>query len=556
LEKGEYAQAIEELRLATQLMPTNALAFNYLGLALHQAGQSAEAERAYLRALSLDHDLTEVHYDFGCLLLSQSNRLDQAKSELTAFTMRRPNSAEGWLKLGQAQLRARELAAADRSLDEAVRLDAHNPEALTALGVVRCQRRRASEGAQLFARALKEQPGYAPALLNSAVVAQQELNEPRLALQKYREYVALKPTPDNAKSVEALIQQLVIQLNPAPHEPSTNVNLQAPAATNLPKPATLEAHAPALAKTAPQTTSPHPQPVVKSEQPTNVGKISPPASVPHPAPPTNVPPAENVQTVKLAAEPVIKPADDLMAPPASRQKEQAKENQQASAAPGDTKPQKRGFFERINPISLFGRDAKPSAPSTSSSTQTALASTIQEPKTEPPKFPRYSYLSPAKPEPGDRTAAEQAFRQGIQKQQGRRFSEAVQFYRRATQLDPAFYDAQYNLGLAAAESGNIQLALSAYETSLAIEPESLDARYNFGLVLKQAGYALDAVTQFENILERYPNDARAHLALGNLYAQQLQDVSKARQHYQAVLAVAPQSPQAGAIRYWLSDHPR
>jgi tetratricopeptide (TPR) repeat protein len=91
---------------------------------------------------------------------------------------------------------------------------------------------------------------------------------------------------------------------------------------------------------------------------------------------------------------------------------------------------------------------------------------------------------------------------------------------------------------------------------LAIQPESLDARYNFGLVLKQAGYVLDAAAQFEKILVKYPNDGRTHLALGNLYAQQLQDPARARPHYLAVLAVAPESPQAGAISYWLSDHPK
>src|SRR5262249_35750795 len=44
LDRGEYAEAIDEFRTATQLMPTNALAFNYLGLAFHQAGKVPEAE--------------------------------------------------------------------------------------------------------------------------------------------------------------------------------------------------------------------------------------------------------------------------------------------------------------------------------------------------------------------------------------------------------------------------------------------------------------------------------------------------------------------------------
>jgi tetratricopeptide (TPR) repeat protein len=171
-------------------------------------------------------------------------------------------------------------------------------------------------------------------------------------------------------------------------------------------------------------------------------------------------------------------------------------------------------------------------------------------------FPRYNYRSPEKPLPGDRIAAERAFSEGVQRYQGRRFTEAVQSYKRAVQLDPAYYDAQYNLALAASDSGNLDLALASYENALAIQPESLDARYNFGLILKQGGYVPDAVTQFDKILAKYPNDGRTHLALGNLYAQQLQDPAKAREHYQAVLALAPQSPQAGAIRYWLSDHPK
>src|SRR5260221_13400244 len=40
IEIGHYAQSVEELRTATRLMPTNAVAFNYLVLAVHQAGQS------------------------------------------------------------------------------------------------------------------------------------------------------------------------------------------------------------------------------------------------------------------------------------------------------------------------------------------------------------------------------------------------------------------------------------------------------------------------------------------------------------------------------------
>src|SRR5262245_31250093 len=58
IEKGKYLQAIEKLKLATTLIPTNAQAWNYLGLAHHYARQPGEAEKTYRRALLIDHDLS------------------------------------------------------------------------------------------------------------------------------------------------------------------------------------------------------------------------------------------------------------------------------------------------------------------------------------------------------------------------------------------------------------------------------------------------------------------------------------------------------------------
>ena len=46
-----------------------------------------------------------------------------------------------------------------------------------------------------FNTALKQQPGYAPAILNLAVT-EIYLNNPSLALQKYQEYLALEPRPN------------------------------------------------------------------------------------------------------------------------------------------------------------------------------------------------------------------------------------------------------------------------------------------------------------------------------------------------------------------------
>jgi tetratricopeptide (TPR) repeat protein len=122
-------------------------------------------------------------------------------------------------------------------------------------------------------------------------------------------------------------------------------------------------------------------------------------------------------------------------------------------------------------------------------------------------------------------------------------------------LDPSYYDAQYDLGLAAAAAGKSSEALRAYEIALAIRPESLDARYNFALLLQQSSFYLDAAEEFEKILAKSPDETRANLALGNLYAQQLHQPARARARYLKVLEIDPHHTQADAIRHWLLANP-
>ena len=112
-------------------------------------------------------------------------------------------------------------------------------------------------------------------------------------------------------------------------------------------------------------------------------------------------------------------------------------------------------------------------------------------------------------------------------------------YQQAAETDPDWFEAQYNFGVLSYRLRDFKQALAAYEMALAIRPDSVDARYNFALALRAAGYVPDAVRELEKILKASPNEVRVHLALGNLYAQQLHDVARARQHYLKVLALDP-----------------
>ena len=121
--------------------------------------------------------------------------------------------------------------------------------------------------------------------------------------------------------------------------------------------------------------------------------------------------------------------------------------------------------------------------------------------------------------------------------------------------DPSFFEAHYNLGVAAFEAGEYAQALPAYEQALTIRPDSMKARYNFAVALEKANYRRDAANELELVIAGNPAEPAPHLALATLYAGEPGEVDKARHHYVRFLALQPQSPQATAVRYWLEAHP-
>jgi tetratricopeptide (TPR) repeat protein len=323
-------------------------------------------------------------------------------------------------------------------------------------------------------------------MLNLAILAQQHFKDNPGALKGYRQYLALKPRPENADAVAAIVRQLEQEANPAPVSAPMAVPIQSTIAATVKDSKVV--HAPTNTSSTPS------KPLVL---PTN----------PIAAPPR----ISNSPTVVAAPSNGVKPA--------------------AAAARSPTN----------GPKEIAQTHVPKEAPATDG-VQTAADA-------------RYHYKKPAKPVSGNRSEAQRLFGQGEQAHQAHRLPEAVIAYRTATQLDPGFFEAHYNLGLAATEAGNLQVALTAYENALAIVPNSLDARYNFALVLKQAGFLFDAENELEKLLDKYPNEARGHLALANLCAQKLQDLPRARQHYLKVLDIEPQHPQGDAIRHWVADHP-
>jgi len=558
LEKGRTAEAIERLQVATDLLRTNAQAWNYLGVAYHEAGQSVNASNAYRRALHISPDLMEARLNLGTLYF-ELGRPGEAKSEFNTYTLSRPNVAEGFQRLAATEVQLRELPQAELHVRRALQLEGDNVESLNTLGMIQLQRSRPHDAAASFTAALKKKPGYAAAMLNLAIVNQQ-LGDRTAALKLYRQYIDLNPRPADADSVKAVIQQLEAELAPAPPPvvaplpitpPVTQMAIAKPVVTN-----------PLVSRPVPP-----PAPVAKPEP-----VVTRPVVTPAPAvrPPPTV--------VTLPPEPAIRIAPVVETPLVASAPKPVETTATVNLPPQSTAPkaEKRGFFQNVNPANIF-RSSKPVTPLPNSPipAQPELAAAkpvtpmppavVESPANqlpEPPPAPstggtftRYTYVGAGKTTPGDRAVAQDFAAKGSDAMSAKRYSEATTAFRSAAETDPSWFQARLNYSAAALQAGRVTESLRAGEGALALKSDSPEARYNFALALKQGNYIVDAAIELERLLILKPNDADAHLTLGNIYAQQLRQPDKARIHYLRVLELKPAHPSSTAIRFWLKANP-
>ena len=541
LDQGDYAGAVVQLKTAASLLPTNAQAWNYYGVALQSAGHPDEAATAYQTALKCNRDLVEAHFNFGVLMLEQG-KADVAKAEFSAYTLQRKNDAAGWLKLGTAQMQSGEVAAAERSFSSVLALKPKDAEAYNSLGLARVQQGKPRDAAQFFTAAVQARADYAAAILNLATVNQQYLHDNKAALENFKKYLALTPRPANWDEVNSLAVGLE----------AAEIKVVAVAApvekTNPPAPAKA-------------TVAIAPRPAVPARlQPTVKPMIAlPPAVKPLPPQVVRVQPAPSIVTAPAApiTNPTVAVAEGaapteelpLVASMSVDEPKKGFWGKLFGGSPGDAPPADTRYHgQGLTPLPNGDTEARPQPAVIPAAKPLPVAEAR-------PVFARYNYFSPRKPAAGDRVAAAGAFTKARLLEQEENWTDALQWYQQAAVLDPAWFEAQYNAGVLAHRLRNYALALPRYEMALAIQKDSADARYNFALALKSAGYAPDAAEQLVIILAADANEVRAHLALANICAQLLRDQVSARRHYQKVLELDPTNAQAQDIRYWLSANP-
>ena len=218
INQGKYSQAIQRLKKASELIPENPQAWNYLGLAYHVNRNLTEAVSAYQRALSLDRNLAPVYFNLGNLYLEE-NKMAESVAALATFTVLQPNNADGWINWGVPKSAPTTRTRRRKAFIERWP-SPRDPEIQNDLGLVHLQRKRPREAMQAFNLAIHYQSDYSPAVLNQAIMAQYQLGSKPAALERYHRYLALNPQA--AIEINPIIKQLESELAPKPLPPATN----------------------------------------------------------------------------------------------------------------------------------------------------------------------------------------------------------------------------------------------------------------------------------------------------------------------------------------------
>ena len=104
------------------------------------------------------------------------------------------------------------------------------------------------------------------------------------------------------------------------------------------------------------------------------------------------------------------------------------------------------------------------------------------------------------------------------KNQGQ-LDEAISHYRRAINIWPDYVDAHYNLGGAYIEKGEVDEALAEYRRAIEIRPEEADSHNNYASALRELRQFDQAETEYKRALSLRPQYLDARLNLGSLLLQ-------------------------------------
>ena len=191
LQEGKISEAAEAYRKAIQLDPNNPQWHYNLSLALSQLGDTKGEKAALEKALELDPHIATAHNDLGLLDLSE-RKMNEAEREFRAALEIDPRFAEAQNNLGVVYSQQGKDAEAGVLFRQSAENDPTYARARVNLGLVMAHQGDFSEAEQQLRLALKAVPDDVAALIALGEV-EGKINHHQESVQAFQRVVALRP---------------------------------------------------------------------------------------------------------------------------------------------------------------------------------------------------------------------------------------------------------------------------------------------------------------------------------------------------------------------------
>ena len=201
------ARAVELIRRAIDIDPTNYVAHGNLGAALHGLGQLDAALASYDRAIGLKANFAQAHLLRGNLLY-ELKCLDAALTSYDSAIAFNPGLAEAYSNRGNVLCEQKQITSALASYDAAIALKPNFAEAHSNRGNVLRGLDRFDAALASYDRAIAADPACVSAYFNRGVALNQ-LKRPAAALLDFERAVAIEPNFAEARFNRSLVQLLM-----------------------------------------------------------------------------------------------------------------------------------------------------------------------------------------------------------------------------------------------------------------------------------------------------------------------------------------------------------
>lgn len=151
IERGDYGRAVELLEAAVAENPTDSTALTELGIAFTEGGEQEKAIKALIRSIQLEEGAPEAHEALGCAYY-RSGRYQEARRHLERARELSPRDSGILRNLGIAVDKLGDFDGGLALVEEAIRINAYDYQALYALASFRLRQGELEEALEVLGR--------------------------------------------------------------------------------------------------------------------------------------------------------------------------------------------------------------------------------------------------------------------------------------------------------------------------------------------------------------------------------------------------------------------